>query len=189
MDKKKVSRRFFIGSGLAGTLVALEGGKVVAKKKEEKFPVGMQKSETIKESNYTLKIPGNPKSIQFLQFTDIHFNPYRRDKNIDKYTREDIKKIIDLTQPHLIAITGDVWNENAFEEVLQYLEQASRILWFTGCALFYTGGNHDVLGDYSKGMIYWLLQKNSMYRGGINEGNYEVVITTDDIRNYGGLYV
>lgn len=180
MDKKKISRRFFIGSGLAGTLVALEGGKVLAKKKEEKFPVGMQKSETIKESSYTLKISGNPKTIQFLQFTDIHFNPYRRDKNLDESTREDIKKIIDLTQPHLIAITGDVWNENAFGRGLQYLEQAAEFFGSLDVPWFFTWGNHDVLGDYSKGHDLLAAAKNSMYRGGINEGNYEVVITTDD---------
>jgi len=65
MDKKKISRRFFIGSGLAGTLVALEGGKVLAKKKEEKFPVGMQKSETIKESVILLKFREIQKQYNF----------------------------------------------------------------------------------------------------------------------------
>ncbi len=95
--KDKITRRFFIGSGLLGTWALFNTKKVWAKKEEPKVLVGMQKSETIKEDSFTLKLPGNPKSIQLLQITDIHFNPYRKDKKIDETTKDIVKKLLDIT--------------------------------------------------------------------------------------------
>ncbi|MGC9054801.1 MAG: metallophosphoesterase [Candidatus Hydrogenedens sp.] len=179
MKNEKITRRFFIASSLVGTFTVLNMKRVWAKKKELKILVGMQKSETVKEDSYTLKIQGNPKSIQLLQITDIHFNPYRRDKNVDNTTRDIIKKLLDLTQPHLLAITGDVWNENAFGRGLMYLEEAVEFFGSLNISWFYTWGNHDMLSDYSKGHDILASAKNSMYRGGINEGNYQVIIENE----------
>lgn len=179
MKNNKFTRRSFIGSSLLTTIAILKGNNSWAKKEKDKIPVGMQKSETIKEDSYTLKIQGSPKNIQLLQITDIHFNPYRPNKNVDNTTRDIIKKLLDLTQPHLLAITGDVWNENAFGKGLMYLEQAVEFFGSLGIPWFYTWGNHDKLGDYSKGHDLLASAKNSMYRGGINEGNYHVIIENE----------
>lgn len=179
MKNDMVTRRFFIGSGLFGTAVLLTTKKSWAKKDKTKLPVGMQKSEKIKEDSYTLKISGNPKSVQLLQVTDIHFNPYRMDKNIDNTTRDTVKKLLDITQPHLLAVTGDVWNENAFGRGLMYLEQAADFFSSLGIPWFYTWGNHDMLSDYIKGHDILASAKNSMYRGGINEGNYQIIIENE----------
>ncbi len=177
--KDKITRRFFIGSGLLGTWALFNTKKVWAKKEEPNVLVGMQKSETIKEDSFTLKLPGNPKSIQLLQITDIHFNPYRKEKKIDETTKDIVKKLLDITQPHLLAITGDVWNENAFGRGLMYLEQAVEFFGSLNIPWLYTWGNHDMLSDYAKGHDILASAKNSMYRGGINYGNYHVIVENE----------
>ncbi len=179
MKNNRITRRFFIGSGLVGTFSLLNIKKSWARREELKIPVGMQKSETVKDDSYILKIHGNPKSIQLLQVTDIHFNPYRRDKKIDDTTKDIVKKLLDITQPHLLSVTGDVWNENAFGRGLMYLEQAVEFFGSLSIPWFYTWGNHDILGDYSKGHDLLASAKNSMYRGGINMGNYQVIVENE----------
>ncbi|MCA1902945.1 MAG: metallophosphoesterase [Candidatus Hydrogenedens sp.] len=176
MSSMKITRRFFIVSSVSAGTAIVSSSKASARNETSKSPVGMEKSNTVSENKYTLTISGNEKSIKLLQFTDIHFNPYRKDKNIDKTTEEIIKKLIDLTQPHLIAITGDVWNENAFGRGLSYLETAVEFFGSLGVPWLYTWGNHDKLSDYTKGHDILAKGKNSMYRGGIAEGNYEVIV-------------
>ncbi len=180
MERLIHSRRDFLKRSIAlscGLVLSKRG--LGAERKKDFVPVGMQVSETFKESIYELPLSGKVDAIRLLQFTDIHFNPLRKGKKEDDTTKDIMRKLVDLTEPHLLAITGDCWADNPFGKGLSFLESAVEFFGTLGVPWLFTWGNHDMLSDYSKGHDILASAKNSMYRGGREYGNYEVVIKDD----------
>ena len=181
MKKSRITRRGFLSRSIfaLGSGLILSRKSFSAEKKKEFIPVGMQVSETFKETVFKLKLSGKVESIKLLQFTDIHFNPLRKGRKEDETSKDIMRKLVDLTEPHLLAITGDTWAENPFGKGLSFLEGAVEFFGTLGVPWLYTWGNHDMLSDYSKGHDLLASGKHSMYRGGREYGNYEVVINDE----------
>ncbi|MCX8064825.1 MAG: metallophosphoesterase [Candidatus Hydrogenedentes bacterium] len=181
MKSIEITRRnFLLGSLTLGSVLMFSKRSSSAVKKNEFIPVGMQVSQQFREDVFRLKLKRKSDSIRLLQLTDLHFNPLRREKKVDEDTKNLVRKLIELTEPDLVAITGDVWNENPFGKGLSFLESSVEFFGTLGVPWLYTWGNHDMLSDYSKGHDILARGNNSLYRGGLNRGNYEVVIENEE---------
>ncbi len=121
---------------------------------------------------------GDPSKIKILQLTDIHFF-CGRDKFgevMDKLTIENLPKLIDLTQPDLLAVSGDLWHDNPGGRGKEFMEYSVEKIEALGLPWLFTWGNHDMLDDYELGHDHLTEAKNSLYRGGPGSGNYSVML-------------
>ncbi len=115
-----------------------------------------------------------------LQLTDIHM--FAGDASyyevMNKKTMEDVAALIAATKPDLVIFTGDLWRDHPPEEVDNYARHVIGQCGGLGVPWAYVWGNHDQVGD--RAAINDLITKapNSLYRGGVSDGNY--VINLED---------
>ena len=116
----------------------------------------------------------HPDSIRILQLTDLHYFS-REPSTWDEFnarTSQQIRKLVELTKPDLVVITGDVWSENengSGEDQLRYaLSQfaALEVPWA------FTWGNHDQVTDRARADALLENAPGSLYRGGNSGGHY-----------------
>lgn len=112
--------------------------------------------------------------IRLLQVTDLHFlgNPMR--SHLDARTREDLLRLVERCQPHLLLVTGDLWHDNRLHSGRRGLEKALTVLRELDCPWLFTWGNHDRLDDYAEGHQALSQAPRSLYRGGPHSGCYTV---------------
>ncbi len=140
-------------------------------------PIGLAPSQKYPEAISRLTI-GEPSRIRMLQLTDIHFF-CSRDKfgeTRDNQTIEDLPKLIDLTQPDLLAVTGDLWHDNPGGQGREFMEYAVDKIEALGLPWLFTWGNHDQMDNYVFGHDRLTEAKHSLYRGGPGSGNYSVLL-------------
>jgi 3',5'-cyclic AMP phosphodiesterase CpdA len=154
-----------VGAAGAAVLAGVAGAEAT------KNVVGLALSQTFPETTSTLSVP-DPSRIRVLQLTDIHFFCTPMLPNRDKQTQEDLPRLVDLTQPDLIMVTGDLWHDNPDGRGREYMEFAVDKIEKLGVPWTFNWGNHDQLDDYPAGHDYIARAKNSLYRGGASGGNY-----------------
>lgn len=185
----RVSRRIFLqcsllGSTMAGAAWADHAVEVhgVTIRSEQPFlgdpesrRIGLARSHTFPETSATLTIP-EPSRFRILQFTDLHFFCTPQNPDRDQKTLDDFARLIDLAEPDLLAVTGDLWHENPEGRGAEYQQFAIEKVGNLGIPWLYTWGNHDVLSDYRKGHDVLSGARNALYRGGATGGNYVVQV-------------
>jgi 3',5'-cyclic AMP phosphodiesterase CpdA len=124
----------------------------------------------------------DPEHFKVLQFTDVHF--FRADKPLESWrdpkTIELLKTVTDRARPDIIIVTGDLWHNNPHGKGNAYLEFAVAQLESLGRPWMFTWGNHDDVSDIAAAHQRLEGAKNSLYRGGLTNGNYAVEITDRD---------
>lgn len=121
----------------------------------------------------TLRI-ANPSKCTILQLTDVHYfwgDPERIDE-LNKRTEEDIIKLVALTKPDLIMLTGDLWRDRFEERREEFMRYGIAKCAALGVPWAYTWGNHDQLNDFAVGHKALTEAPNALYRGSASEGNY-----------------
>ena len=118
-------------------------------------------------------------AVRILQLTDIHFFCDRDTlgEEADQKTLEDFKRLIDLHQPDVLALTGDLWHDNPENRGGEFADWAVEKVSALGIPWLFTWGNHDELDDYAAAQVLLTESKGSLYRGGNSGGNYEVTLT------------
>ena len=118
----------------------------------------------------------DPSNIKMLQFTDLHFYqwPWRRD--LDRRTRDDMRRLVDRHAPDLLLITGDLWNNNPMHVGSHYMAECIALIESLGRPWLFVWGNHDRLDDYVAGHRALAAAPNSLYCGGKTSGCYQVHI-------------
>lgn len=181
---QELNRREFIAAAAAGTvgltslaahadpdkagLSAIQFGPGPAE-------IGIPQSNTYPESRSTVTV-NDPARIRALQLTDIHFFCTRKHPENDKKTIEDLKKLLDLAQPDIIWMTGDLWHDNPDGEGQGFMEFGVAEMEKLGVPWTFVWGNHDRLDDYVKGHDRIAGARNALYRGGASGGNYTVTL-------------
>lgn len=128
------------------------------------------------ETSATLAI-SDPSNLRALQVTDIHFfMPSPRPRQ-DEKTIEDLSRLIDLTQPELLLLTGDLWQDNPQGRGEEFMRFGVEKINALGLPWLFVWGNHDKLDDYKTGHEAITNAPHSLYRGGPGGGNYTVHIT------------
>lgn len=167
-----VNRREFLAAA-AGTAMfsfahADEGPKINT--------VGRTLSRTVPETVSRLAIK-DPAQFRALQFTDVHFFCADDEPELDRRTVRDFARLVEMTSPDMIWVTGDFWHENPEGRGAEQMDFAVRQLEALGIPWLFTWGNHDTLDDYAAGHDRIAQAKHSLYRGGPGGGNYTVEIT------------
>ena len=143
-------------------------------------PMGLAKAKKELPRTATLEVTG--KALRILQFTDIHFFGAREklgDK-ADLRTVEEMKRMVENTDPHLIAITGDLWSDNPGGKGQEFFEYALEQVTSLGRPWFFNWGNHDQLDDCAAAQVALTEAEHSLYRGGHDGGNYRIAVTGAD---------
>ncbi len=169
------NRRQFLKTGsLALTASLLTHTRILAQRREQ-APIGLATTAKYPETTATLQVR-NPQNIRLLQFTDLHFfcNREKYGPDRDAKTEEDTRRLIELYQPDLIAITGDLWHDNPDGQGEAFMTHALKHVESLGVPWLFTWGNHDQLNDYTPGHHALTTARNSLYRGGPQGGNYRV---------------
>ncbi len=137
--------------------------------------IGIAQSTTFPESTNTVTV-ADPARIRALQLTDIHFFCTRKYPENDQKTIEDLKKLVDLAQPDMLWITGDLWHDNPDGEGQGFMEFGVAEIAKLGLPWTFVWGNHDRLDDYAKGHDHIAGAAHALYRGGASGGNYTVTL-------------
>ncbi len=135
--------------------------------------VGLDAWQDAPEPYATITIPGKS-AFRLLQFTDVHFFCVERDPSRDKQTLEDLPRLVDEADPHVLLVTGDLWHDNPDNRGAEFMAFAIEQLDALGVPWLFTWGNHDQLDDYVMGHQAMHSAKHSLYRGGKTGGNYIV---------------
>jgi hypothetical protein len=93
-----------------------------------------------------------------------------------------MKRMIENTDPHLLAITGDLWSDNPHGQGQEFFEYSLKKITSLGKPWLFNWGNHDRLDDYAAAQVTLTEAKNSLYRGGHDGGNYRISITNSGDR-------
>lgn len=163
MPETTYSRREFLATGTA----ALAGAALLGHTSAAAAP-----------SSGTSMIAANSAEIRLLQFTDLHFFAgISHEPEISEIQRQqtfdDMRRLVDLTRPDLLAVTGDFWHENPDGRGLDFLHFSVEKVVDLGIPWVFTWGNHDHLDDYDKGHKALAQARHSLYGGtSKNEGHY-----------------
>jgi len=124
----------------------------------------------------------DPSRVRLLQFTDTHF--FCAKKNTERWkdpkTVEDMVRLVDALEPDLVAVTGDLWQENPHGQGEEYMQWSVEQCESLGVPWLFTWGNHDKLTDYARGHEALTTAKHALYRGGATGGNYTVQLANSD---------
>ena len=154
-------RRFLKTSSMgAGGLAALSRASAQDEDpvESEDGPKGLKKALPIGYAKAPKTLPGtselvvsDPSSIKILQFTDVHFYCDREkygDKR-DRRTLDEMRKLVDLHDPHLVAVTGDLWHDNPGGRGQEFFEDSVEKIAGLGKPWVFTWGDHDLMDDYA----------------------------------------
>jgi hypothetical protein len=173
MNRRGFMKQLLAGTGAAGLMQRYAGAVPALRLGRDPYPIGMAVSGTVPGSSARLTIP-DPEAFRVLQFTDLHFfgTPFKPSR--DRQTLEDIPRLIEATDPHLLLVTGDLWHENPDDKGEEYLRFSVEKVSAAGLPWLFVWGNHDHLDDYAKGHDILAQAPHSLYRGGPASGNYTV---------------
>ncbi len=151
-------------------------------------------STMVRKDNHTAALPneqiitvGGRHEVRMLQLTDIHFfngavKTAKMEAKKRQRTIDDVRLLIDHTNPDFLMITGDLWHDNPFGRGEEFMQTSLEHVGSWGLPWAFTWGNHDQLTDYSNGHTALSSAKHCLYKGGASEGNY--VLTLAD--HHGG---
>jgi len=118
----------------------------------------------------------NPRSIKVLQMTDLHFflgeQPFWT--NANKKISEEMHKLVQMTKPDMVIITGDLWRDSPPEKLEEFMRFAVSQCEALGVPWAFTWGNHDRVNDRQAAHELLTKARNSLYRGATSDGNYIV---------------
>ena len=178
-----MNRRHFLSTSVAaGVSTNHSEARNGPKDLHQAMFMGIAKAEKDLPRKAQLKVEGD--NLRILQFTDIHFFCDREKfgEKADLQTVEDMKRMIENTGPHLLAITGDLWSDNPRGQGQEFLEYSLKKITSLGKPWLFNWGNHDRLDDYAAAQVTLTEATNSLYRGGHDGGNYRISITNSDDR-------
>jgi len=142
-------------------------------------PIGLAKpNRSVTKDNVARCRVADPRAAKILQCTDIHLHCDRErygDK-ADQRTREDIKRLVDLHQPDLIAFTGDVWHDPEPGKSEEIFADALSLMVEMNTPWLFNWGNHDLQDDYGPAQAALTEAPKSLYRGGYQGGNYRILL-------------
>ena len=168
MSKRSITRRQFLATTLAASMLAATGCATHANIVIP--PVNAASGVAC------LKI-ANPSKFTILQFTDVHFFFGKElAETYNKHTEEDMKRLVALTKPDMVMVTGDLWRDSPPERMEDYMRVGIEKCAALGLPWAFTWGNHDKLIDFNVGHKALTAAKNSLYRGGDSAGNYVIDI-------------
>lgn len=181
-----IQRRRFLASSTA----AVAGGVMLAPSRSSGLgplelrpssPIGLAAPSQQLPHRAALR-PARPEGVRILQLTDIHFFCDRDTlgAHADERTVDDFRKLIDLHAPDLLAITGDLWQDNPDHRGAEFFAWSLERISGLGIPWLFTWGNHDELDDYAAAQVALTEAKGSLYRGGHSGGNYEIALTDGD---------
>lgn len=120
----------------------------------------------------------DPEQFRILQLTDLHF--FSREKStwddFNQRTVDQMRKLVSLTVPDLIIITGDVWSEDQDGQGEAHMRYATGQFEALGVPWAFVWGNHDQLSDIAVAQKVFSEAKHSLYRGADSDGNYAIDI-------------
>jgi 3',5'-cyclic AMP phosphodiesterase CpdA len=168
------SRRQFLLRASLGAASCLSASSLCAQKRPLN-PVALATSNRYPETTASVRVQRADR-IRLLQFTDIHFfnGRERHGPGPDEQSVADMKRMIDLYEPDLVAVTGDTWHDNPGGRGAGFMEYSIRQLEGLGVPWLFTWGNHDLLDDYPTAHDALRTARNSLYRGGPTGGNFTV---------------
>ena len=124
-------------------------------------------------------------SIRILQVTDLHLGHSERWRD-DLNTFNRIKKLVELYNPDLIFVTGDLFTTS---KPIGNLLSIFSVNFFDGFERpwFYVFGNHDAAGDYGKDAVYNVFKSSEWgilgYHGSgeLKKYDYYIDIKVDNV--------
>jgi len=123
----------------------------------------------------------DPTQIRLLQFTDLHFfcvSDKHGGREKDRQTVDAMKRFVELTAPDVVALTGDLWNNDTGGRGESWMRFSVEQCEALGVPWLFTWGNHDRMGDYAVGHETFTAAQGSLYRGGAAGGNYVARLTS-----------
>ncbi|MEJ6718730.1 MAG: metallophosphoesterase [Akkermansiaceae bacterium] len=178
-----MNRRQFLSASVAAG-VSSTSSKANSGPKDLRPAMSMGLAKAKKDLPRTAKLKVTGDALRILQFTDIHFFCDRKKygEKADLKSVEDMTRMVENTDPHLIAITGDLWSDNPGGLGQEFFEYSLEKVASLGKPWLFNWGNHDQLDDYATAQSTLTEAKHSLYRGGHDGGNYRVPITGADDR-------
>ncbi len=178
-----MNRRYFLSTSVAaGVSTNHSKARNGPKDLRQAMFMGIAKAKKDLPRKAQLKVEGD--KLRILQFTDIHFFCDRKKfgEKADLQTVEDMKRMIENTDPHLLAITGDLWSDNPRGQGQEFFDYSLKKITSLRKPWLFNWGNHDRLDDYAAAQVTLTEAKNSLYRGGHDGGNYRISVTNSDDR-------
>lgn len=175
MMELRLSRRRFLARGGAGAVATLLANSRLAAQKRALNPIALETSNRYAETSVSVQVR-RPERIRILQFTDLHFfnERNRYGSGPDERTVLDTNRMVEVYEPDLVAVTGDLWHDNPGGRGEEFLAYGVAHLERLGVPWLFTWGNHDQLDDYVAGHDALAGARHSLYRGGASGGNYTV---------------
>lgn len=126
----------------------------------------------------SIDFPINNDQCRLLQITDLHFfnkNAAAEFLNeTDINTISDLNNYVELFNPDIIVVTGDLWHDNPENNGRRMLETAIGEIEKLGRPFTFTWGNHDLLDDFQYGHDFIKTRKNSLYVGDRTHGDHRI---------------
>ena len=162
-----MNRRYFLSTSVAaGVSTNHSKARNGPKDLRQAMFMGIAKAKKDLPRKAQLKVEGD--KLRILQFTDIHFFCDRKKfgEKADLQIVEDMKRMIENTDPHLLAITGDLWSDNPRGQGQEFFDYSLKKITSLRKPWLFNWGNHDRLDDYAAAQVTLTEAKNSLYRGG-----------------------
>ncbi|MBS2039639.1 metallophosphoesterase [bacterium] len=168
-----MKRRTFLKAGAGLALAGLYADQY--DERHGPHPVGMASCPEEVPDSAVFRV-SDPSHIKLLQLTDLHFYQKPWKKELDRQTRDDVRRLIDLHSPDLLLVTGDLWNNNPLHCGTYYFQQCLDWVVSLGRPWLFVWGNHDRLDDYVAAHRALAAAPGSLYRGGKHGGCYRVYL-------------
>ncbi len=179
MSSMPSRRQFLIRSG-AATMAAWGFHRRSWAQDEPDLMTGIAVSGKYPETTGTISIK-DPSRFTVMQITDIHLNEERDEvPNAYERTISELKQLVDLYQPDMIAMTGDLWMDNEDGRGEEFMRDAVKHVSALGRPWTFSWGNHDRLNDVVMGHDFFHDAEHCTYRGGPSNGNYTVDVLGPD---------
>ncbi len=138
------------------------------------------KSATVvlEAEEYAVLAAQEGRSFRILQLTDFHNDV---SDELTERTYDDIRALVRIHQPDLLAVTGDIWCGDDKPEIAPALMR--RDLEFLGSLQMpwaFTWGNHDYIADFEADMARLRAAPFSIMPEGDGRGNFRIEIRNDD---------
>lgn len=113
-------------------------------------------------------------SLHVLQLTDFHNDT---GDALAEQTYEDVRRLVSLTDPDLLAVTGDIWCGDETPEAAPGLMHRDLVfLGSLGVPWAFTWGNHDYVGDLQESLGKIRSAPNALAPRGDGQGSFRIEV-------------
>jgi len=117
---------------------------------------------------------GHDPAFRILQVADFHSDV---SEALNERTRDDVRAMARLFQPHLLAVTGDIWCGDEHPGAApMWMQRDLDFFGSLGVPWAFTWGNHDYYGDFQQALAKIAATPNAIAPNGGPNANFRIEV-------------